>query len=183
MAAAAIKSALPTHLKPSSAEDGEFQKRHHGKTRSHMVSLLIDAVFSSSRPCAVPADPQHGTVLLPETMGGCHPRDELESLASFDKPHGRKTDDNFLLPSGAPVCQECQHWEALTGLRPLYGPLPLGSAPVLWAPRDGHRIVDQKYQTASMARGIQNSQHQKASLFFRLFLPSSIPCINLDTRT
>jgi len=37
MAAAAIRSALPTHLKPSSAEDGEFQKRHHGKTRSHMA--------------------------------------------------------------------------------------------------------------------------------------------------
>jgi hypothetical protein len=40
MAAQAIKSALPTHLKPGNGngDDSEFAKRHHGKTRSHMVS-------------------------------------------------------------------------------------------------------------------------------------------------
>jgi hypothetical protein len=41
MAASAIKSALPQHLKPGNGDDGEFAKRHHGKTRSHMVSLII----------------------------------------------------------------------------------------------------------------------------------------------
>jgi UTP--glucose-1-phosphate uridylyltransferase len=44
MAAQAIKSALPSHLKPSNAgnngDEAEFAKRHHGKTRSHMVSLV-----------------------------------------------------------------------------------------------------------------------------------------------
>lgn len=35
--ASRIKDALPSHLKPSSAEDGFG--RHHGKTQSHMVSL------------------------------------------------------------------------------------------------------------------------------------------------
>ncbi|KAK6842203.1 hypothetical protein PG987_003063 [Apiospora arundinis] len=34
--ASAIKSALPSHLKPSAA-DGEAGGRHHGKTRSHMA--------------------------------------------------------------------------------------------------------------------------------------------------
>lgn len=40
MAAQAIKSALPTHLKPGNGDEAEFTKRHHGKTRSHMVSFL-----------------------------------------------------------------------------------------------------------------------------------------------
>jgi hypothetical protein len=36
--AQAVKSALPQHLlKPNGKED-EFAPRHHGKTRSHMVS-------------------------------------------------------------------------------------------------------------------------------------------------
>lgn len=42
MAAQAIRSALPSHLKPGNVNNGdeaEFAKRHHGKTRSHMVSL------------------------------------------------------------------------------------------------------------------------------------------------
>jgi UTP--glucose-1-phosphate uridylyltransferase len=43
MAAQPIRSALPTHLKPPGAnnggDEGEFAKRHHGKTRSHMVSF------------------------------------------------------------------------------------------------------------------------------------------------
>ncbi|KAK3337047.1 UTP--glucose-1-phosphate uridylyltransferase-domain-containing protein [Cercophora scortea] len=37
MAGSAIKSALPTHLKPSNGDETEFAKRHHGKTRSHMA--------------------------------------------------------------------------------------------------------------------------------------------------
>ncbi|KAG7293032.1 putative UTP--glucose-1-phosphate uridylyltransferase [Staphylotrichum longicolle] len=37
MAAQAIKSALPTHLKPGNGDEAEFTKRHHGKTRSHMA--------------------------------------------------------------------------------------------------------------------------------------------------
>ncbi|KAJ6790343.1 hypothetical protein PWT90_09002 [Aphanocladium album] len=48
--AEAIKSALPSHLRPAAAGAGEenngFEKRHHGKTRSHMVSsppLCFDA--------------------------------------------------------------------------------------------------------------------------------------------
>lgn len=32
------KSALPTHLKPESAEGPDFARKHHGKTQSHMVS-------------------------------------------------------------------------------------------------------------------------------------------------
>lgn len=37
--AQAIKSALPSHLKPGGGKDSdsEFIGRHHGKTRSHMV--------------------------------------------------------------------------------------------------------------------------------------------------
>lgn len=38
--ASTLKSALPSHLKPSSAlgGDAEFARKHHGKTQSHMVS-------------------------------------------------------------------------------------------------------------------------------------------------
>ncbi|KAF1736238.1 putative UTP--glucose-1-phosphate uridylyltransferase [Beauveria bassiana] len=38
--AEAIKSALPSHLRPTTGKDEEnngFEKRHHGKTRSHMA--------------------------------------------------------------------------------------------------------------------------------------------------
>jgi len=51
MATQAIKSALPAHLKPGNNDEAEFAKRHHGKTRSHMVSssqILILVPFSSS---------------------------------------------------------------------------------------------------------------------------------------
>lgn len=42
MASQAIRSALPSHLKPSNnGDEAEFAKRHHGKTRSHMVSLIL----------------------------------------------------------------------------------------------------------------------------------------------
>ncbi|KAI1803366.1 hypothetical protein F4811DRAFT_553898 [Daldinia bambusicola] len=38
--AQAIKSALPSHLKPGGNDaDSEFAGRHHGKTRSHMFGL------------------------------------------------------------------------------------------------------------------------------------------------
>jgi hypothetical protein len=46
--ASAIKSALPSHLKPSAAgkDDGDASfERHHGKTRSAMVSLLLNPCF------------------------------------------------------------------------------------------------------------------------------------------
>ncbi|KAK4074688.1 uncharacterized protein Triagg1_4837 [Trichoderma aggressivum f. europaeum] len=33
---AGVKSALPTHLMPN--PEGDFEQRHHGKTRSHMAS-------------------------------------------------------------------------------------------------------------------------------------------------
>lgn len=36
-----IKDALPSHLKPSSNggdEGGDFARRHHGKSQSHVVS-------------------------------------------------------------------------------------------------------------------------------------------------
>ena len=40
--ASAIKNAIPSHLKPSAAsgngDEGDFAGKHHGKTRSHMVS-------------------------------------------------------------------------------------------------------------------------------------------------
>ncbi|KAI1821239.1 hypothetical protein F4861DRAFT_479608 [Xylaria intraflava] len=48
--AQAIKSALPSHLKPQLAgrdSDDEFSGRHHGKTRSHMVSAT-DACAASA---------------------------------------------------------------------------------------------------------------------------------------
>lgn len=39
MAAQAIKSAIPSHLKPGNGDaEAEFANKHHGKTRSHMVS-------------------------------------------------------------------------------------------------------------------------------------------------
>jgi len=41
--ASAIKSALPSHMKPKDGDgsDAEFTSRHHGKTRSHMVSIQV----------------------------------------------------------------------------------------------------------------------------------------------
>lgn len=40
--ASAIKSALPSRLKPEGKdEDSGFEGRHHGKTRSHMVSSTV----------------------------------------------------------------------------------------------------------------------------------------------
>lgn len=39
MAAQTLKNELPTHLKPSDHLDEAEFKRHHGKTRSHMVSF------------------------------------------------------------------------------------------------------------------------------------------------
>lgn len=42
MAAQPFKTAIPSHLKSASnssnLDEAEFAKRHHGKTRSHMVS-------------------------------------------------------------------------------------------------------------------------------------------------
>ncbi|KAM0427462.1 hypothetical protein ACHAPT_007422 [Fusarium lateritium] len=35
--ASAIKSALPTHLKPTAGSDDQLFERRHGKTRSHMA--------------------------------------------------------------------------------------------------------------------------------------------------
>ena len=37
--ASAVKSTLSTHLKPSNGDEAEFVKKHHGKTRSHMVRV------------------------------------------------------------------------------------------------------------------------------------------------
>ncbi|KAK5990680.1 UTP--glucose-1-phosphate uridylyltransferase [Cladobotryum mycophilum] len=54
-----IKSALPSHLKPESAEsDNGFERRHHGKTRSHMASnfpfsLLLFLLWLSPTPTAI----------------------------------------------------------------------------------------------------------------------------------
>jgi hypothetical protein len=41
--ASAIKSALPSRLKPGDKGDQEADggERHHGKTRSHMVSIFV----------------------------------------------------------------------------------------------------------------------------------------------
>lgn len=39
--ASAIKSALPSRLKPGDGTDENDSERHHGKTRSHMVSFPI----------------------------------------------------------------------------------------------------------------------------------------------
>lgn len=42
--AQALKSALPSHLKPSSLspnDNGEFARKHHGKTQSHMVCAVL----------------------------------------------------------------------------------------------------------------------------------------------
>lgn len=47
--AQAIKSALPSHLKPQLGgkdSEAEFAGRHHGKTRSHMVSTSTYAYFT-----------------------------------------------------------------------------------------------------------------------------------------
>ncbi|KAK8925305.1 hypothetical protein H634G_05890 [Metarhizium anisopliae BRIP 53293] len=50
-----VKSALPSHLKPAAAsgggDDNGFERRHHGKTRSHMVSKgFFSALFSLRCP-------------------------------------------------------------------------------------------------------------------------------------
>jgi hypothetical protein len=62
--ASALKSAIPSHLKPSAAEkhtadDKEFKGRHHGKTQSHMVSQyslvfqVVSQFFTITNYCAV----------------------------------------------------------------------------------------------------------------------------------
>ncbi|RCI14559.1 hypothetical protein L249_6874 [Ophiocordyceps polyrhachis-furcata BCC 54312] len=37
---AGVKSALPSHLRPAGdgSDDNGFERRHHGKTRSHMAT-------------------------------------------------------------------------------------------------------------------------------------------------
>lgn len=47
--ASLVKSALPSHMKPAAkeADDNGFEKRHHGKTRSHMVSRKLRDAFSA----------------------------------------------------------------------------------------------------------------------------------------
>ena len=51
--AEAIKSAIPSHLRPGNKDEGNssenngFEKRHHGKTRSHMVRCLALYLFFS----------------------------------------------------------------------------------------------------------------------------------------
>lgn len=61
--ASAIKSALPSHLKPAGnkeEQDTSFERRH-GKTRSHMVRHIlfsIAPVISRHRPCPFPELPQ-----------------------------------------------------------------------------------------------------------------------------
>ncbi|KAF5259585.1 hypothetical protein FOXYS1_9791 [Fusarium oxysporum] len=45
--ASAIKSALPTHLKPNSGDE-QGNERRHGKTRSHMMDLVTGRAFTRS---------------------------------------------------------------------------------------------------------------------------------------
>ncbi|RFU71979.1 utp-glucose-1-phosphate uridylyltransferase [Trichoderma arundinaceum] len=40
---AAVRSALPTHLKPNPDDNG-FEQRHHGKTRSHMAISILENI-------------------------------------------------------------------------------------------------------------------------------------------
>lgn len=49
MAAQALKNALPTHLKPGNGngDDETFARKHHGKTRSHMVSQILLRLLDS----------------------------------------------------------------------------------------------------------------------------------------
>jgi hypothetical protein len=44
--ASTLKSAVPSHLKPSAAlgGDAEFARKHHGKTQSHMVSWFFSVL-------------------------------------------------------------------------------------------------------------------------------------------
>lgn len=79
--AAAIKSALPSRLKPEGdGEDNGFEGRHHGKTRSHMVSQT-GAAFTHSHSC-----PSAFTnTLIRTVMCGCelrHDVSELQELSS-----------------------------------------------------------------------------------------------------
>jgi hypothetical protein len=61
--AQAIKSALPSHLKSQLGgkdSDAEFTGRHHGKTRSHMVSSTASSIH---HPCAPNATVESETYL------------------------------------------------------------------------------------------------------------------------
>lgn len=68
MAAQAIKSAIPSHLKPGNGEESEFAGKHHGKTRSHMVSTLQHispkATCSVSSECSLQSSPRFWQQLL-----------------------------------------------------------------------------------------------------------------------
>ena len=80
--ASAIKSALPSHLKPSAA-DGEAGGRHHGKTRSHMVSSL------QLQPGLVDSFPW----IFVSTCHACHASysTPLPSLTRAPLPRGERT--------------------------------------------------------------------------------------------
>ncbi|POR31249.1 Uncharacterized protein TPAR_08553 [Tolypocladium paradoxum] len=67
---AGVKSALPSHLKPAhdGGEDNGFERRHHGKTRSHMASQppllwLSPVSLPSSHPSILAPSLAHGMAL------------------------------------------------------------------------------------------------------------------------
>lgn len=90
--ASTIKSAIPSHLKPSSAagngEEADFVGKHHGKTRSHMVStyntqLSMHCTFATrTRPQTPEPKPLSAAQHL-ETLEGSMLFKSFNSFKSF----------------------------------------------------------------------------------------------------
>lgn len=64
--ASKLAAAIPTHLKPGSANGGAgdgTERRHHGKSQSHVVRNCLVLLTAGERPSAFPFDLQKESVL------------------------------------------------------------------------------------------------------------------------
>lgn len=86
--ASAIKSALPSHLKPNNGkEDGEASfERRHGKTRSHMVSRPFPPTPLLFCCCRVRA---RTVACLDVFAGSCSATEPARTWVAFMTPAGR----------------------------------------------------------------------------------------------
>jgi len=77
----ASKSAIPSRLNPGANGEGEFQKRHHGKTQSHVVSTQDDSPLSSHEDSKAVTDPGTGPTAVSSIITAVHIEFESEGEA------------------------------------------------------------------------------------------------------
>lgn len=89
--AQAIRSALPDRLMPSNGDE-EFAKRHHGKTRSHMVSTLLSLCHHSSNKMTVQEELTHHQAFenTSTSIAAAQMRNALTKLAETVKDPDQK---------------------------------------------------------------------------------------------